>query len=198
GGAGKTVMMLSSANLGEDLKRAEQLRLGAYLVKPVKRNDLFRSINQVRNPQKISGTPKVSETARPGDGSTSATDKRILLVEDNPDNRMLIKAYLKKQPYQIDEAEHGQQAVEMFQATPYDLILMDVQMPILDGHAAARAIREIEASPEHNRDATPIIALTAHAIKEEQDKSLAAGCNAHLTKPIKKQTLIDALSEFVA
>ena len=90
------------------------------------------------------------------------------------------------------------QAVEMFQATLYDLILMDVQMPVLDGHAATRAIREIEASAEHQREAIPIIALTAHAIKEEQDKSLAAGCNAHLTKPIKKQILIDALADFVA
>ena len=105
-------------------------------------------------------------------------------------------AYLKKQPYDIDEAEHGQQAVDMFQANRYDLVLMDVQMPILDGHSATRAIREYETANVHIPP-TPIIALTAHAIKEEQDKSLAAGCNAHLTKPIKKQTLINALAEFL-
>ena len=198
GGAGSTVMMLSSANLGQDLKRAEQLGLGGYLVKPVKRGDLFKSINQLRKTQNDpQETPAgiASGDSKPNEDVTA--EKRILLVEDNPDNRMLIAAYLKKQPYQIDEAEHGQQAVEMFQAGRYDLVLMDVQMPILDGHAATRAIREFESTSEDRRS-TPIIALTAHAIKEEQDKSLAAGCNAHLTKPIKKQTLINALGEFLS
>jgi len=120
----------------------------------------------------------------------------ILLVEDTDDNRLLIKAYLKKEPYEIDEAENGEIAVEKFKQRDYGLVLMDVQMPVMDGHQATRTIREWEA--EQGRVPTPIIALTAHAIKEEMDKSLAAGCNAHLTKPIKKATLIAAIEEYLA
>ena len=81
----------------------------------------------------------------------------------------------------------------MFKKKSYDLVLMDVQMPIMDGYTATRKIRTFEASQDGL--AVPVIALTANAIKEDVDKSIAAGCSAHLTKPIKKQTLLAALSE---
>lgn len=195
GAAGSTLMMLSSANLARDLEQTQKLGLGGYLVKPIKRTELFNAlvgvITPVANPKKV-----VVENTQSA-AATTARIKRILLVEDNPDNRLLIKAYLKKQPYSIDEAEHGQQGVELFIANDYDIVLMDVQMPIMDGHTATRTIREYEAQQQSER-ITPIVALTAHAIKEEQEKSLAAGCNAHLTKPIKKQTLISALEEMTA
>jgi CheY-like chemotaxis protein len=118
---------------------------------------------------------------------------RLLLVEDNPDNRLLIRTYLKKEPYDVDEAENGAIAVACFGEGRYDLILMDVQMPVMDGHEATRAIRDFERS--NGRPPVPIIALTAHAVKEDMEKSLAAGCTAHLTKPIKKQVLLAALAE---
>lgn len=193
GAASNTLMMLSSANLGQDLERAQKMNLGGYLVKPIKRADLFNAILDLQKQDKTTETSKAEQTQTPQRGEA----KRILLVEDNPDNRMLIKAYLKKQPYIIDEAEHGQQGVALFQENTYDIVLMDVQMPIMDGHTATRKIREIEAS-ENRQHLTPVVALTAHAIKEEQEKSIAAGCDAHLTKPIKKQTLISALEEMIA
>jgi CheY-like chemotaxis protein len=119
--------------------------------------------------------------------------RRVLLVEDNPDNRLLIRSYLKKQPYLVEEAENGAIAVACVGQQGYDLILMDVQMPVMDGHTATRAIRDFEAA--NGRRPVPIIALTAHAVKEDMERSLAAGCTAHLTKPIKKQVLLDALTE---
>lgn len=136
-----------------------------------------------------------------GDRETPAggrqADKRasILLVEDNADNRVLIKAFLKDGPFQVEEAENGETAVNKFQLGAYGLVLMDVQMPVMDGHAATRAIRAWET--EHARRPTPIIALTAHALKEDVEKSVEAGCTAHLTKPIRKTALLEAIQRYV-
>ena len=127
---------------------------------------------------------------------TATTRRSILLVEDTVDNRMLVKAYLKNEPYEIDEAENGEIAVEKFKTGKYDLVLMDVQMPVMDGHSATRAIREWEE--KQSLKPTPVIALTAHAVREEMDKSIGAGCTAHLTKPIKKATLVATLTQHLA
>jgi len=100
-----------------------------------------------------------------------------------------------KLPYVIEEAENGEQAVNMFTARPNDIVLMDVQMPVMGGRDATRKIRQWE----HQYDKTPIaiIALTAHAIKEEVDLCIEAGCNSHLSKPVKKATLVKTIQSFV-
>ncbi|MDH5640612.1 MAG: PAS domain S-box protein, partial [Nitrospira sp.] len=120
---------------------------------------------------------------------------RILLVDDLEDNRDLVALFLKDMPYTIDMAENGAVAVEKFQQSAYDLVFMDMQMPVMDGLQATTAIREWERN--QGRVPTALVALTAHALKEERDKSLAAGCNAHLTKPIKKQELLKAIADYV-
>jgi CheY-like chemotaxis protein len=119
---------------------------------------------------------------------------RILLVEDSRDNQLLVQTYLKHTPHRIDLAENGQIAVEKFQGGHYDVVLMDIQMPVMDGLAATRSIREWERQEGVSR--TPIIALTALALKEEATRIFEAGCNAHMTKPIKKSTLLDILSAY--
>jgi len=120
---------------------------------------------------------------------------RILLVEDSADNRILIKAYLKGTPYQIDVAENGQIAFDKFTSSgSYDLVLMDMQMPLMDGYTATQEIRKWEK--ENKAKATTIIALTANALREDIQRSLEAGCNLHLTKPIRKPVLLDAIKEF--
>lgn len=141
--------------------------------------------------------PRPTQAAEPEPGRPALTagPGRILLVEDTPDNRMLIKAYLKREPYTVDEADNGETALARFKTGDYDLVLMDVQMPVMDGHEATRRIRAWEA--EQGRAPVPIIALTAHAIREEVDKSAAAGCTAHLTKPIKKATLLDTIRRYL-
>lgn len=119
---------------------------------------------------------------------------KILLVEDNEANRIIINAYVKNSVISMDMAENGAAAVEKIKKHSYDLVLMDVRMPIMDGYTATREIREWEA--EDNRTPTPIIALTAHALDEDVQKSIRAGCNAHLIKPIKKDHLLNAVWKY--
>jgi len=116
------------------------------------------------------------------------------LVEDSRDNRMLVQAYLKDTPHQITIAENGEIAVRKFVAGDYDLVLMDMQMPVMDGYAATRAIRKWQ--DEQGVAPTAIIALTAYALKEEVQKSLDAGCNTHINKPIRKSRLLDTIHAY--
>jgi CheY-like chemotaxis protein/HPt (histidine-containing phosphotransfer) domain-containing protein len=117
----------------------------------------------------------------------------ILLVEDSPDNCTITVAYLRDTPYRIDIAENGAIACQKFIAGNYDLVLMDRQMPVMDGLAATRAIREWEQA--NRRRPTPIIALTAAALKGDQEKCMAAGCTAYLSKPIKQEALLQAIKD---
>lgn len=120
---------------------------------------------------------------------------KILLVDDSQDNRLLIKVFLKKENCVIIEAENGLLGVESFEReNDIDVILMDMQMPVMDGYKAVRVIREMEKTSDRKR--VPIIALTAYAFKEDEKKSLEAGCDYHLTKPIKKDALIAIINRF--
>jgi CheY-like chemotaxis protein len=121
------------------------------------------------------------------------TPLRILLAEDSPDNCLVTMAYLEDTPYQIEIAETGAIACEMFATRPYDLVLMDRQMPVMDGLTATRKIRAWEQA--NDRQPTPIIALTASALKGDREMCLAAGCTAFLTKPIKQEVLLQAIRE---
>ena len=118
---------------------------------------------------------------------------RILLADDSPDNCTIIRAYLEHTPYVVEIAETGAMVCEMFRAGVYDLVLMDRQMPVMDGLAATRTIRAWEA--DNGRTATPIIALTASALKGDREMCLSAGCSAFLTKPIKQLVLLRAIRE---
>lgn len=118
----------------------------------------------------------------------------ILLVEDSKDNTMLILAFLKKTPFKVDVAKNGKVAVEKFKQRKYDLVFMDMQMPVMDGYEATRIIRKRES--EDKLAPTPVIALTAHALKEDEQKSIDAGCNGHITKPIKKAKLMETIAQY--
>jgi PAS domain S-box-containing protein len=118
---------------------------------------------------------------------------QILLVEDSPDNRTITVAYLQDMPYRVEIAENGAVAYEKFIAGHYDLVLMDRQMPVMDGLSATRAIRAWEQA--NQRPPTPIIALTAAALKGDREKCIAAGCTSYLTKPIKQEVLLQAIME---
>lgn len=133
----------------------------------------------------------------PKQGEESLPVLRILLVEDSPDNRLLIQSYFKKTPYQLEVAENGEIAVEKFKSGDYHLVLMDMQMPVMDGYTATKMIREWESEQIKlglKPAPTPIIALTAHALKEDEQKSLKAGCTTYLTKPIKKARLLETIT----
>ena len=128
------------------------------------------------------------------DPESPLRDLRILMAEDSPDNRTIAMAYLEETPYQIEIAETGAIAFEKFTAGHYDLVLMDRQMPVMDGLTATRAIRAWEKA--NGRTPTPIIALTASALKGDREMCLAAGCTAFLTKPIKQEVLLQAIKDF--
>ena len=117
---------------------------------------------------------------------------RVLLADDSEDNQLLIRTYLKQTPYQLDLAEDGQQALEKAQQVSYDLVLMDNEMPVVDGLTATRRIRAWER--EQGRAPVPIISLTAHAYKDDIERSLQAGCNAHLTKPLTRTALLQGIA----
>ena len=118
---------------------------------------------------------------------------RILLADDSPDNRIITIAYLEGTPYRVEIAETGAIACEMFMTGHYDLVLMDRQMPVMDGLTATRTIRAWEQA--NNRPPTPIVALTASALKGDREMCLAAGCTAFLTKPIKQEVLLQAIRD---
>ena len=188
--AGTIILMLTSENRAGDVARGRELGLAAYLVKPVKQAELLEAIQEARG-----GAAPAAE--RPGTQArgvqAGAQSLRILLAEDSQDNVLLIQSYLKASGYSADVACNGQVALEKFISGTYDVVLMDVQMPIMDGYSAARRIRQWET--ENHATPVPILALTAHALPEEVRKSIDAGCTAHLTKPIRKATLLGAIEE---
>ncbi len=116
---------------------------------------------------------------------------RLLIAEDSLDNQILMRAYFERSPYSLTFVEDGRSAVEQFAAGRFDLILMDVQMPGLDGWSAARAIRALER--ERGGATTPIIALSARAQASDEVLSREAGCQEHLTKPVSRQDLLAAI-----
>ncbi|GKS64037.1 hypothetical protein YTPLAS72_13410 [Nitrospira sp.] len=184
-----TIIMLTSDHWADDIARTYDLGLGGYLIKPIRRADLLQSIGIALGRTK--GVPASPQQAVQPSPTASARTLRVLLVEDSLDNQLLVRAYLKQTDHSLEIAEHGAIAVEKVQATHYDVILMDMHMPVMDGYAATQAIRSWER--EHDLPATPIIALTALALKEESVRIFEAGCNTHLTKPVKKSTLLEIL-----
>jgi PAS domain S-box-containing protein len=121
---------------------------------------------------------------------------RILVADDSEDNRFLVAQYLKDLGCHLEFAEDGQVAIEKFGSGNFDLVLMDLQMPVLDGYEAARCIRQWEE--EQKRPLTPIIALTASALESELQKAIDAGCTACLRKPIRLITLLEAIGKYAA
>ena len=187
--AGQIIMMLPSDLSSDDMARCRHLGISNFLKKPVKQSELYEAIIVAR------GTIKdAAQEPAPAAHSTTSNGRapRILLVDDSRDNRMLVQAYLKNIPHQMTIAENGEIAVRKFVAGDYDLVLMDMQMPVMDGYAATRAIRKWQ--DEQGVAPTTIIALTAYALKEEVQKSLDASCTTHITKPLRKARLLDTIA----
>ena len=119
---------------------------------------------------------------------------RVLLVEDNEDNRFLFQIFLKKIPIHLDTAENGSIATQKVFKKGYDLVFMDIQMPIMDGLTATAKIREWEKSKGIQKEhRVRIVALTANTTKEDVTRSYECGCDEYLSKPIKKDTLLEAV-----
>jgi len=182
------ILMLIPAGRSRDLSRCRALGLPS-VVKPIKREIFINTIEETRNGVPIS--PHSVPLLTSPETLSSQHPLQILLVDDDPYNRVLIQAYLQHTLHRVTTAENGRLAVEKFKAALYDIVLMDIHMPDLDGPSAVRIMRAWEH--EHQQPSVPIIAFTASAVKEELQECLNAGFTAHVTKPIKKQRLIETL-----
>jgi two-component system sensor histidine kinase/response regulator len=176
--SGPTIMMLSSVGQGGDAIRCRELGVTAYLTKPVRQTVLLEAIHAA-----LSGTAETKQATRK-DAPMPRDDRplRVLLAEDNAVNRALIIQLLKKRGHSVAVVENGREAVAAVEREQFDAVLMDVQMPEMDGFEATAAIRVREQSSGGH---VPIIALTAHAMAGDRERCLRAGMDGYLTKPIR-------------
>jgi two-component system sensor histidine kinase/response regulator len=184
-----TVMLLTSDVLSGDLARCRELGIARHLVKPIAPSDLLIALLRALG-QKIDVSP-VPTAAEPGPDAPSR-HLRVLVAEDNAVNQLLIVHLLENLGHVVVLAGNGQEAVEAYEHHPFDMVLMDVQMPVVDGLTATETIRRHEAlHPERGR--LPIMALTAFALRGDRERCLAVGMDDYLTKPIKPAELAAAL-----
>lgn len=184
----RMVIMVSAFRDEDVVIRAKDTGISVFLEKPVDPKILNEIIYKIFVDLPVEFTPELSENGE--DEFSTFAGARILLVEDNKINQEIILGLLEGSGIEIDTAENGREAIEKVRSKDYDLILMDVQMPVMDGLTATKILRE-----EGVR--TPIVALTAHALKEEVEKSLQAGMNEHLTKPIDVRELYRTFKKYL-
>jgi CheY-like chemotaxis protein len=184
------VMMLSSLDRQEDTARCEELGVSAYLLKPVKQSDLFDAIVLA-----LGAHP--ADAARQPEAETPDTPRlpplTLLLAEDSLANQKLAVGLLTHWGHEVTVANNGQEAVEAVRTGSFDAVLMDVQMPEVDGLQATQEIRRLERSTDRR---LPIIAMTAHAMKGDRERCLEAGMDGYVAKPIRPNVLAAALAEF--
>jgi two-component system, sensor histidine kinase and response regulator len=189
-----SIAMLTSASAPGDLERCRKLGVAASLLKPVRQNELREAITTIF----AKGRPSAqTDVSRLSPQTTPASDEplSILVAEDNEVNQRLISRLLQKRGHKVTLANHGGEAIQALARQSFDLVLMDVQMPEVDGLAATRIIRKQEvATGQH----TTIVALTAHAMKGDQELCLAAGMDGYLTKPIIQPALDELLAKVLA
>jgi signal transduction histidine kinase/DNA-binding response OmpR family regulator/HPt (histidine-containing phosphotransfer) domain-containing protein len=167
--------------------------IDAFLGKPVSPSHLFDAVMEVFGHQ-VAGVMRRRRSRGEFDLSTLAPVQgaNILLVEDNEINQQVASELLERARFRVDIANNGQEALDRLQTQAYDCVLMDIQMPVMDGHTAARKIRA-----DARFQALPVLAMTANATVEDQERSLACGMNAHLNKPIDPSALYGALLEWI-
>jgi signal transduction histidine kinase/DNA-binding response OmpR family regulator len=189
-----TIMMLTSAGHRGDANRCRELGVAAYLLKPIRQSELRESIALVLGAREQGGAiPLVTRYAL-HDSRNPLTVLRILVAEDNAVNQRLVVRLLEKRGHRVVLAADGLQAIEALHQGSFDLVLMDVQMPEMDGLKATTIIRKEEKKTGKHQ---PIVALTAHAMTGDRDRCLTAGMDGYLTKPIRPQELDQLLGSYV-
>jgi PAS domain S-box-containing protein len=187
-----TLMMMPIDTRAGDIDQCHKMGAVDYMTKFVQPDVLVKKIHAAL------GYEEVLEAVAPNtafqDDPQNTEALKILLVEDSEDNRLLVQLYLNKTQHQLETADNGEVAVSLFKKNEYNLVLMDMQMPVMDGYTATQKIREWEE--QHNRPQTPIIALTSHALKGDMEKCLEAGCSDYMSKPIIKPKLLETLHNY--
>jgi len=183
------IVFLTSAGGTGDLERCEELNVAERLMKPVKQSELIEVM--VRT---MAGLPTDAVEGRLNFQSSRQSHippQRILLVEDSKPNQRLACAILNERGHEVTIAENGIQALEMLEQSQFDIVLMDVQMPVMDGLEATAQIRQREGQSSRHQQ---IIAMTAHSIEGDRERCLEAGMNDYVAKPIRRETLFLALA----
>ncbi len=184
--AERTVVLMPADRRPRDLEHARDLGCGAWIARPIRPSALERSLRSVVLSESQVAS---SETSYP----TPTEPMRVLVADDSVDNRSLLNAYARGSLVEMTFGENGREAYERFVDEEFDLVLMDVQMPVMNGHEATSAIRSWER--ELGREPTPILALTAYAFPEDRARSAEVGCNGHLVKPLRKAELFQAIAD---
>jgi two-component system, sensor histidine kinase and response regulator len=188
--AGATIMMLTSAGHIGDAARCRQLGISAYLVKPIRQGELLQAVCSILAGKPTGEKPLVTRH------SLREIDKRlhVLVTEDNKINQTLAVRLLEKRGFGVTVANNGLEAIAAHEKHSFDLILMDVQMPEMDGFEATLAIREKEKRAGRH---TPIVAMTAHALKGDEQRCLAVGMDAYISKPIRTNELFSTIERIL-
>jgi CheY-like chemotaxis protein/nitrogen-specific signal transduction histidine kinase len=191
-----TKLILMSPLGIEDAELMSRLHIAQQLSKPIIQKRLWQALETVLRPQGAQGAIRSSsEATQEAVEQTERNRFCVLVVEDNPDNQNLARRILEGAGYAVDIAENGEIAVQRSRDYLYDLILMDIQMPLMDGLTATEAIRRMERQRGEGR--VPIVALTAHAIEGYRDQCIEYGMDDYLSKPIKKQLLLEKVRNWI-
>jgi len=192
-----TIMMLTSGGNGGDAARCGEMGIAAYLLKPVRQSELREAIAKVLYDRTQPGdAPMVTQYSLQQE-SPAQRSLRILLAEDNPVNQKLAIRLLEKRGHRVESVWNGKEALVALERRSYDLVLMDVQMPEMDGLEAVRRLRKREtfsSSGEHQ----PVVAMTALVMKGDRDRCIEAGMDGYLSKPIRAQELDAVLDSYAA
>jgi len=189
------LIMLTSGGRHDDRERCKQLGVAAHLMKPVKQSELLNAVMLAVKPR--AQINQIRAVAVDEETIPSLPPLKVLLVEDGKANQILAVGLLTKWGHEVVVAENGQDGVDRWREAAFDVILMDVQMPVMDGLDAARRIRELERELKSERDERiPIIAMTARAMKGDRELCLDAGMDDYVSKPVRKPELYRALSRF--
>jgi CheY-like chemotaxis protein len=178
-----SIMMLTSADQFGDAARCRQLGISAYLIKPVRQSELMEMICNSLTHGRQGAKEAVPARTKARD---EAKGTRVLVAEDNAVNQILARRLLEKRGFQVSVVGDGRSALAAMQDQHFDLVIMDVQMPDMDGFEATAAIRRQEQS---TGDHVPIVAMTAHALKGDQERCLAMGMDAYISKPVRQEEL---------
>lgn len=183
----KLVMITTVGNIG-DVKRLEKAGFSGYFVKPVKYSELFNCLLMIKEQEH----DNIRVVTRHTINEIKKSDLHILLVEDNKVNQNVAKGLIENMGYKIDTADNGKDAIHILKKSKYDLILMDIQMPVMDGYKTTAYIRSGKSKKIDCK--VPIIAITAHAQKKDRDRCLNAGMNDYISKPIELTVLSEAIN----
>jgi len=187
------IVLVTAYGREEVMQQAEEVGLESFLLKPVSPSMLFDAIMQAFGEAKSEISRVAQRKEQEAEALKHIQGARVLLVEDNEINQQVAKEILEGAGLNVTVANNGQEAVNAVKANSYDAVLMDVQMPVMDGYTATQEIRNLKSEIRN----VPIIAMTAHAMAGDEDKSLQAGMNGHVTKPIDPDQLFSTLQEWI-